>query len=687
MKRCVAFILAVMTIVSSCVMAAPLQKKKETVYVNLDEYGKVSKVNIYSKWLTNEAKQLVDNTKYITLENLTNREKYNKSGDTFIWNSSGEKYFTYTGEVGEEYYDMIPWTFDISYKVNGVEVTANELLGAKGLIKITIDIKSNKKANTYYRNNYMLEITGTYDMSEYLSVESEDAMITDTGNKKTLMFVVLPGQSTTINLEIGSNDFSMDGITMALVPITGDVKDHILELVEDRDDIRTAIDSINASADVVLNAMSGMTVGINGMSTGVNEIKQGTQNLHGINELRDEDIENLKTVLNELIPLLNDAQSDIDNLNKNYDIIVAFDEELNNQVKELNSNVNELNKNLNEFNKSIENLPNDVVEINSLIEATEDVVTSTGNLVKKLSGSSDESTDSLVKDLTSIATETESIGAIVQKTLPTVSDEATAGALLKIGSSAGNIGSNLKSVQSTLNEMSNSTLSGTQTLQRKLNKLADELHDVSKILKKDDAQNIVDLMKSLQDASTTLEKMLQTITKYNDDLLKNKSDFKLMTSTIKQLVDELSKMNTLSISMVTNAQSMLNAVDNDIYNGSNNTIDSLTKINNQLARMTSESSKIKKSKDDIKNIIDDKRDEIEEKTTIFNMDKDAKTVSFGSEKNENVDSVQFILKTPDIKKIKINNEDLESNKETRGFWEKVVFIFQKIFDWIKGIFN
>ena len=335
MKRCVALILAMMMLMSSICMAAPLQKKKETVYVNLDDYGKVSKINIYSKWITNGALELEDNTKYITISNLTNKAKAEQSGETIIWNVSGEKNFAYTGEVGEEYYDVLPWSFDISYKLNGVEVMADELLGAQGLIKITMDINANKNASSYYQNNYMLEITGTYDMSKYLSVESEDAMVTDTGNSKTLMFIVLPGQSTTLNIEIGSNDFSMDGITMALVPITGDIREQIVELIEEKDEIKDAIDSINASSDIALNAMNGMTSGLNAVSKGISEMKQGTQNLHGLKELRDEDVKNLKSILNELLPILQSVQADINHLNDNYDIIVELDEKLNQETKEL----------------------------------------------------------------------------------------------------------------------------------------------------------------------------------------------------------------------------------------------------------------------------------------------------------------------------------------------------------------
>lgn len=687
MKRCVALILAVIMLFGNVCMAAPQQKKNETVYVNLDSYGKVNKVNIYSKWITNGTSLLEDHTHYISLSNLTNRDTSLMSGDTTIWNVSGENSFTYTGEVGEEYYDLIPWEFDISYKVNGVEVTADELLGAEGLIKITMNINSNEKANSYYKNNYMLEITGTYDMSKYLSVESEEAMITDTGNSRTLMFIVLPGQNTTLNLEIGTNDFSMDGITMALVPITGDIRKQIVELIEDKEEIKDAVDAINSSTDIVLNAMSAMTPGLNGVSNGMRQIKTGTQNLYGLSELRDDDIENFKILLNELLPLFENMRKEIDNLNNTYDIFIELGEELNSEIAQLSDDVNALNDDLEEVSKIMENLPNDVVKINELLGSTEKVVKSTNLLIKQLSNSSNDSTESLTEDLKAISENTVTIGSLVQQTVPTVTDQETIDVLLKIGNSANNIGSSLKSVQNTLTEMADMSFSGTKTLQNSLNQLEVELHEVSEIMGKKDAKKVVDLLNSLKETSKTLEKMLNTVTNYNDKLLNNKNDFKEATTTMKQLVEEISKMDTLSLSMITNLQSMLNVLDKEIYTGTNSTIDSLISVNNQLAQISSQSDKIQKSKDDLKKIVDDKMDEIENKTSLFNLEKNPKVVSFGAKENEFVESVQFVLKTPDIKKVKANNEDLEMKQDSEGFWGKVSSIFQKMFNWIVNIFR
>ena len=71
---------------------------------------------------------------------------------------------------------------------------------------------------------------------------------------------------------------------------------------------------------------------------------------------------------------------------------------------------------------------------------------------------------------------------------------------------------------------------------------------------------------------------------------------------------------------------------------------------------------------------------------MFNVDKDAKVVSFGNEKNENVESVQFIFKTPDIKKVKEAEKDLEAEKGTLSFWDRLLVVLKKMFGWIVNIF-
>ncbi len=686
MKKCAVLILVLAILLNNFALAAPIQMKNETVYINLGGYGEVEEINIYNKCILNGTTQINDYTKYSEVTNLTNKENYEKIENGISFNVSGENNFSYTGKVGEEYYNLIPWNFEISYKLNGVEVSPDKLLGSSGLVEINMNINANEKTNEYYKNNYILEITGSYDMSKYLSVSSDSAMITDNGNSKTVMFIVLPGQSTDFDIEIGTDNFEMDGITMAMVPLTGDLLNEVVELADDKKDMENAINSMNSSTDVVLDSLYGMNNGLNGISNGVTEIKNGLNELHGLNSLRDEDIENLKIILNDILPIIQNVQTDLDNLSSTYSKVIDLTDELTTETKKLSENLSNLDKNLKTLESLSKDLPDDVDELSKLMKDTSKVTKDMNSLLSSLTGVSSATQEELEKNLLLIASETEQIGANVENTLPLVADNATAKeALLKIGASANKIGENLGNVKSILNDMSGS-MGNNDKLSSDLKELSSQLNKVSNILDGEDAEIVESTIKNIRKVTTSLKNMLDIATKYSDDLLKNKDDFYKTIDNAKQLVNELNEMDTLSLSMITNIQSMLNILSSDIYSGSDKTTDALLNVNRQLIGMASESISIKNSKNELKGIIDDKFDEVEDNTTIFNVNKDAKVVSFGNENNENVNSVQFILKTPDIKKVKVENDDMESSKENISFWDRLLVILDKLFGWITKIF-
>ncbi len=53
---------------------------------------------------------------------------------------------------------------------------------------------------------------------------------------------------------------------------------------------------------------------------------------------------------------------------------------------------------------------------------------------------------------------------------------------------------------------------------------------------------------------------------------------------------------------------------------------------------------------------------------------DSKVVSFASDKNTNVDSVQFVIKTDSIEVPEVTVED-SAEEETLNFWQKLLRLF------------
>lgn len=679
MKRFFACIVAMTILFSNLCYAMPSLTKEETVYVNLGNYGDVSEINIYSKCETNEATEFKDYTNYSEVTNLTNRNESKKENGAIIWDVTGTKTFSYTGKVSEEYYENVPWVFDITYKLNGVEAKPDALLGQKGIVEIDIKINANERANAYYQNNYILEVTSSYDMTDYLSVESNNAMITNTGNTKTLMFIVLPGQSTELNIKLGSENFSMDGITMAAVPLSGDILDKISDIVEEKNDIKDSLDSINKSADIILDALNGMNNGLNGISTGVTEIKKGTQELHGISDLRDEDISNLKSILEETLPLVQNVQSDLEKLNSDYETFIDMFKDLDDEVKNLQDDVDILNEEFEDIVKIAKNLPSDVNDIKNLIDSISKL---TEDLASMLENLDDKSTENAVKEnLGDLATEAKKLARYAQS----IEDENPELAM-SLAVSAELIGSSATNMKTIFENISLSQLKSKSIMAKDLEDLANDLDDVSDILNKSDAKTIKKFISALSDTSNTLEEMLKIVSEYNDKILEDEEDVIKTINTFQALAGKLSEMNTLSITMIDNIQSMLNILSTNIYSGTDKTLDAIVSLDNQLLNITKQSEQFKDSKNQIKDVFDNEWDKIEDETTIFNITKDVEVISFGSEENENVESVQFIFKTPDIKQTKEIEKDLEASNEKISFWDRVKIVLDKMFGWIKNIF-
>lgn len=691
MKRvCAIFLIIALLLNSMCYAAAPVLSKEETVYVNLDYYGNVQEMNIYNKCSLNGATAIVDYTSFENVMNLTNRDEISRSGEAYISSTEGLNSFSYMGEIGESYYEKLPWTFDISYKINGVDVSKDELLGCAGVVEIIIDVKSNEEAIEYYKNNYMLEITGSYDMSKYLSIESDEAMITNTGNTQTLMMIVLPGQSTTLHIRIGTNNFEMDGVTMAMVPLSGEMLDKVSEILEDRKDIEDAIDALNLSADIILNSLGGMQTGLNGISAGITEIKNGTKTIHGLKDARDEDIANMKNILIELKSLVENVKIDLENLKETYKKFIEFLENVDINAKSLYEELQDFNKDLEEVNEIFEGLPDDVINIKSTLKTLAALCDNLNGILGDVSDLQSIDTEALADNLTQIGSETKKVATSAQIIGMSVQDEATIAEAMKIGASAKEISEKLTSIKETLeemNEVSADVTSEASSTSKNLKKLKKELLDLSKSLNGDDAEVLVDTLGSLSKMSNELEEMLDTAIFYEEDFLTSSGDTVASIDNAQNLVEELSKSDDIAVNMITNIEAMLNALSSDIYSGADEATNSLISLNNELLRISAQSQTLIDSKNKVKDIIDNKKDEIEEKTTILNLKSDAQTVSFGSEKNENVSKVEFLIKTPDIKNIKEKTEDLEVKENQTTFWDRVLMILDKLFGWIFKIFQ
>ena len=128
----------------------------ETMYVNLDYYGKTTKVNVVKGVNLNGLGEITDYGNYINVENMSTSDAPVLGDGSVTWNlPEGQKGRFYYKCTMDNEQVVLPWDFDVSYKLNGVPTDGDKLAGANGLIEINVKATPNDNADLYYRNNRM----------------------------------------------------------------------------------------------------------------------------------------------------------------------------------------------------------------------------------------------------------------------------------------------------------------------------------------------------------------------------------------------------------------------------------------------------------------------------------------------------------------------------------------------------
>ncbi len=240
--------------------APPQVKVDESVYVNLDHYGAVEEVNIVKGCMLNGNTAVVDYGDYQEVVNMSNTAVPVVENGKVSWDLSGQEggRFYFEGRM-DTLSQELPWTLDVSYRLNGQECRAEDLAGASGMVTTLVEAKPNTKAPEYYKNNMILTVATLVDMDkDNYSLEAPGSQLQTFGTKKAVMFMALPGEESTFRIDIGTNSFESIGLMFVMVPATLSSLDRISDIREVKDKVRDSMDAMSDSADVILDNLSKM---------------------------------------------------------------------------------------------------------------------------------------------------------------------------------------------------------------------------------------------------------------------------------------------------------------------------------------------------------------------------------------------------------------------------------------------
>lgn len=356
-ERATAMLLALVFIPFQAGFSDTSRTKEENVYVNLNYDGSVQEVNVINAFKTDGATKIVDYGDYSQLKNLSSETEPKVKSNMIEWQTAANSdSFYYQGKMKTA---QLPFNFKFTYRLNGKDVKAEELKGATGHIKLIIKTDSNEKANDYFRDNYIAQISLSLDTEKCTGIYAPDAMAANVGSKKSLTLMNLPKMDKTYEIEFDAKDFEFDGITIALVKIS----DGILGKV---DSVKTSVTGISGSINSLVSGTGELRGGAESLASGLSLLNSGASSMtqlaplfkSGFSELSG-GIYSLNDGLNQLSAGSSQVRDGISNLN-------SKSGEILNGISSVSGGLNEITKNKNTVKSGIAKLEESGSQITTL---------------------------------------------------------------------------------------------------------------------------------------------------------------------------------------------------------------------------------------------------------------------------------------------------------------------------------
>lgn len=367
-RRGAAATLAAVTLVTSAAVpvraAAPRVQVDETMYVNLDYYGTATQINVVKGCTTNGLTEYTDYGTYDKVVNMTDDTAPEIGDGTVTWKlPEKNSRFYYQCTMPKNSVDL-PWTFDVSYKLNGVEADASKLAGASGLVEVNVKATPNEKAKAYYKNNMVLTVLVPVDMEKCYSVDAPGAQVQSVGSYQAAMFAALPGEDGDFTVRVGTDKYENIGVIMMMVPGTLDELNRIKDLKEAKDTWREDGNKMYDSMNALLKTMESMKSDVSGVKGGLANLDQARGTVSAsrkqIEALSTQALADLQAVTDQttvMIPYLQTARDAVTDINSNTQALSNTMEDMQDELDRLYDRLGGLSKSLrsaaDELNKGL----------------------------------------------------------------------------------------------------------------------------------------------------------------------------------------------------------------------------------------------------------------------------------------------------------------------------------------------
>lgn len=258
--------------------------KDETVYTKLNSDGSV-KSTIVNEHLTNDNKKdkLEDISDLENILNINSNHDYIKNGNNITWNSNGSDIF-YQGTLNKS----LPITTNITYKLDGKEISLDDLIGKEGHVSITLKYTNNDlhvgsgSSKNYRLYTPFVVTTATIIPNDNNSnIEVTNGKVVNNGSNYIVVGLSTPGLYQSlgyselksldkVEISFDTKRFELSSIYSVITP----------KLIESSDlDIFNKLDSVYGSINTLQSSMDKIEEGSNNILKNLGTIDDGSKQI------------------------------------------------------------------------------------------------------------------------------------------------------------------------------------------------------------------------------------------------------------------------------------------------------------------------------------------------------------------------------------------------------------------------
>ena len=244
--------------------------KEEVIYINLNTDGSVKDITVVNIFDLDADGKILDYGRYESIRNMTTTDELGYANETITVDAKAGRLY-YEGKLRSE---VMPWNISIRYFLDGVEYAGKDIAGKSGDLKISIQITKNEACVGNFFEGMALQTSLSLDTGSCTDIRADGATIANVGSKKQLTFTILPGKGADLQISAKVKDFRMDGVAINGVKLKLNIQ------IDD--------DAIQNKITQILDAIRQVDDGAGQLQDGVSQVQQGSGQIYDkVGEMAD----------------------------------------------------------------------------------------------------------------------------------------------------------------------------------------------------------------------------------------------------------------------------------------------------------------------------------------------------------------------------------------------------------------